>query len=79
MLLEGLSCEDLGEQVSRVSLARDMFDGDTPGAAKLAHLEELAVDVSRVCSSGIAVAYHVDLAGSRNLTGTFETPFIENR
>ncbi len=56
MPLEGLSREDLGEQIRRVSLARDMFNGNTPSAAKLAHLEELAVDVAGVSGSGIAMA-----------------------
>ena len=48
VLLERLPGQDLREQVSRVRGARDVADHDTASAAKLTHLEELAVDVAGV-------------------------------
>ena len=50
MLLEGLLGQNLGEQVGRVGLTRDVLDGNTLGATELAHLEQLTVDVTRVLS-----------------------------
>ena len=35
MLLEGLPAEDLGEQIRRVLVGRDVLDRDDPGAAQL--------------------------------------------
>ena len=46
MLLEGLLGQNLGKQVGRVGLTRDVLDDNTLGATELAHLEQLAVDVT---------------------------------
>ena len=48
MLLEGLLGQNLGKQVGRVGLTRDVLDDNTLGATELAHLEQLTVDVTRV-------------------------------
>ena len=44
--LEGLSGQDLSEEVRRIELGAHVCHGDNSGAAQLAHLEHLAVDVS---------------------------------
>ena len=54
--LEHLAREHLGEHVRRVGLRGDVLDHDGAGAAKLPHLEQLAVDVTRVLSRSEAVA-----------------------
>ena len=48
MLLECLARQDLGEDVGRVDRSRDEPDGHDACAAHLPHLEDLAVDVTRV-------------------------------
>ena len=40
--------EDLGEQVSRIGVTRDVPHDHAPSAAQLPHLEEFAVDVARI-------------------------------
>ena len=45
MLLEGLTAEHLGEQISWIGLTRDVAHNDATGAAHLAHLEHLPVDM----------------------------------
>ena len=50
VLLERLFREDLGEEVRRVGLARNVLQRDTPSATQLTHLEQLAIctiDVTR--------------------------------
>ena len=54
--LEELPREDLGEDIRRVDLGRNMRDRHDAGAAHLAHLEELTIDVARVLSRGEAMA-----------------------
>ena len=44
--LEELSREDLGEDIRRVDLGRNMRDCHNAGAAHLAHLEKLTIDVA---------------------------------
>ena len=56
MLLKNLPAQDLGEQVSRVSLARDMLDNYHACTTKFAHLEQLAIDMTRVLGCSITVA-----------------------
>ena len=48
MSFEGLTRQNLGEQIRRVGLARNMADHHLASAAKLAHLEELTIHVARV-------------------------------
>ena len=48
MFLERLPREDLREQVSRIQLGRNELHVYNAGAAQLAHLEHLAVDVTRI-------------------------------
>ena len=50
VLLERYARENLGEEVGRVVLGRDVGHGDEVRAAKLPHLEELTVDVTRMLS-----------------------------
>ena len=70
MLLEGLPSEDLGEKVSWVHLARNVTNNDAAGAAKLTHLEELAVNVTRVLCRCKAVAQIIcSLAVGADLDG----------
>ena len=45
MLLERYARENLGEEVGRIILGRDIGHGDKVRAAKLPHLEELTVDL----------------------------------
>ena len=45
VLLKLVTAEDLGEQIGRVVLGRYLLDDDDAGAAQLAHLEQLAIDV----------------------------------
>ena len=56
VLLKRLTIEYLGEEVGSVVVRWDVLDGHTAGAAQLAHLEELPVDVSRMLRRGVAVA-----------------------
>ena len=48
VLLECLPVEDLGEQVGWVRHTGNMAHGDAAGAAQLAHLEHLTIDMPRV-------------------------------
>ena len=56
MFLEGLPGEDLREQVRRIVLGANMGDGDNAGAAQLAHLKHLTVDVAGVLRRREAMA-----------------------
>lgn len=46
MFLKRLASQDLGEEVRRVRLARNVTNGDTARTSELAHLEKLTVDVA---------------------------------
>ena len=50
VLLERYARENLGEEVGRIILGRDIGHGDKVRAAKLPHLEELTIDVTRMLS-----------------------------
>ena len=65
MLLERLTGEDLGEQICRIGLARDMLQLHASSAAQLAHLKQLPVDMAGVTGSGIAMTQVVRSGGHR--------------
>ena len=56
VLLERLPRQNLCEEISRIRLTWDVSHVDTPSAAQLTHLEELAIDVTRIGSGCEAVA-----------------------
>ena len=56
MLLEHLTSQDLGEEVSWVGLARHVVHLHNTGTAQLAHLEQLTLHVPRVLRCGEPVA-----------------------
>lgn len=56
MFLERLAAEDLGEDVSCVLVRCNVFHLDHAGAAKLAHLEHISIDVARMLSGCKAMA-----------------------
>ena len=56
MLLKHLPAKDLGEQVSWVGVARDVTQIDAASTTQLTHLEQFAIDVTRVLRGSKAVA-----------------------
>ena len=48
VLFKRLSGEDLGEEISRVGLTRDVLHDHSTSSTQLAHLEELAIHVTRI-------------------------------
>ena len=48
VLLEWLPRQNLGEEVSRVRVTRDMASSHHPSTPQLTHLEHLAIDVAGV-------------------------------
>ena len=73
VFLERLPGEDFGEEIGRIVLGADVRDGDEAGAAELAHLEHLAVNVPRVLG-GVLVGSLVSPPGVRTFRSVLVVP-----
>ena len=70
VLLEDLATQDLGEEVGRILVGRDVLHVGEAGPSKLPHLEELAIHVSRVLRGSVPVAKVIcSLTVGTNLNG----------